>query len=149
MAAPTNATNVTEYLASLPDDRKPYILAVRDVILVNLPEGYQECFAYGMLAYVIPLTRYPKTYNKQPLMYAALGNQKNYMSVYLMGIYSCGAPEEWFQEGFAQAGKKLSMGKSCVRFKSSEDIPLDVIGQAIARMSVEQYIERYEQSRGI
>lgn len=139
--------SVAEYLASLPDDRRKEIEAVRDIILRNLPKGFVEAVGFGMLNYVIPLERYPKTYNKQPLMLAALASQKNYMSVHLMTVYGDPKTETWFRESFTKAGKKLDMGKSCVRFKSADDLPLDIIGQAIARVSLEEHIQRYERSR--
>ena len=136
---------VAAYLASVPEERREAISTVRDVILQNLPAGYVEMIAYKMLCYVIPLERYPDTYNGQALQYAALANQKNYMSVYLTTVYGDPEAEAWFREGFAKAGKKLDMGKSCVRFKKLDDLPLDVIGQAIARLSVEDYIRTFAQ----
>jgi len=102
---------------------------------------------FGMISYVIPLSTYPTTYNKHPLMYAALASQKNYCSAYLMNIY--GKPElmEWFEEEYRASGKRMDIGKACVRFKSLDDLPLELVGQAIARTSVAHYIELYETSR--
>jgi hypothetical protein len=120
---------------------------VRDVILKCLPAGYKEVMDFGMISYVIPLSTYPTTYNKHPLMYAALASQKNYCSAYLMNIY--GKPElmEWFEEEYRASGKRMDIGKACVRFKSLDDLPLELVGQAIARTSVAHYIELYETSR--
>lgn len=143
----SQAQSVEEYLASLPEERREAVAAVRSAILANLPEGYEETMAYGMIAYVIPLSRYPNTYNGQPLGYAAIASQKNYVSVYLMGIYGDEGHAAWFRAEYEKRGKKLDMGKSCVRFKKMADIPLDLIGQAVARIPVEQYIELYERSR--
>ena len=103
---------------------------------------------FGMIGYVIPLERYPVTYNKQALQYAALASQKHYMSVYLMSVYSDSDSEQWFAEQYRASGKKLDMGKSCVRFKKLADLPLDLIGRAIARTPVDEYIEVYEAARG-
>ena len=101
----------------------------------------------GMIGYVIPLERYPVTYNRQPLMYAALASQKNYMSLYLMNIYENPDDQKWFVDAYRDSGKKLNMGKSCVRFKELEDLPIELIGKAIARTSVGDFIEQYEASR--
>ena len=145
--AQSTAATVDEYLAELPPDRRGTIAAVREVILRHLPSGYEEAMQYCMIGYVIPLKRYPVTYNKQPLAYAALASQKNYMSLYLMNIYGDKETEQWFTGQYKDRGKKLDMGKSCVRFKKLEDLPLDLIAQAIARTSVDDFIERYEASR--
>jgi hypothetical protein len=138
---------VKEYLEAIPEDRKEAIKTVRKIILDNLPDGYEECFAYGMIGYVIPLKRYPVTYNKLPLMLAALASQKNYMSFYLMTVYGDKATEEWFKEEFRKSGKKVDIGKSCLHFKKLDDLPLDVIAKVISRASVEKYIEKYELAR--
>lgn len=102
---------------------------------------------FGMLAYVVPLKRYPKTYNGRPLMIAALASQKNAMSAYLMCVYGDPKTRAWFQSAWKKSGKKLDMGKSCLRFKSADELPLDLIGQAIARVSVDEFIGFYERSR--
>ena len=140
--AQSTATTVEEYLSELPEDRRTAIAAVRQVILEHLPEGYEESIQYGMIGYGIPLERYPETYNGQPLGYVGLASQKNYMSLYLMNIYGDPEAAQWFVEQYKASGKKLDMGKSCVRFKKLEDLPLDLVGEAIARASVAQYIER-------
>ena len=102
---------------------------------------------FGMIGYVVPLEHYPVTYNGQPLMFAALTSQKNYMSLYLMNIYSDEAVEKWFVERYKASGKRLDMGKACVRFKSLQDLPIDLVGEAIALTPVAHFIERYEASR--
>ena len=144
----SSAQTVEEYLAELAPDRREAIDAVRKVILDNLPAGYEEMMQFGMIGYVIPLERYPVTYNKQALQYAALASQKHYMSVYLMSVYSDSDSEQWFAEQYRASGKKLDMGKSCVRFKKLDDLSLDLIGRAIARTPVDAYIEVYEAARG-
>jgi hypothetical protein len=145
--AKSAASTVDEYLAELPADRRDAIQTVRKVILANLPAGYEETMLFGMISYVIPLATYGPTYNKQPLMYASLANQKNYMSVYLMNVYADAEAERWFNEAYRATGKRLDMGKSCVRFRSLDDLPVDVIGDAIARTPVAAFIELYEASR--
>ena len=145
--AQSKAQTVGEYLAELPPDRREAIAAVRKGILDRLPGGYEETMQSGMIGYVIPLERYPVTYNRQPLVYAALASHKSYMSLYLMNVYGDEDTEKWFSEQYRASGKKLNMGKSCVRFKRLEDLPLGVIGQAIGRTEVTDFIERYEASR--
>jgi hypothetical protein len=145
----SKAATVEEYLAELPEDRRAVIRAVREVILANLPVGYEEAMQYGMIGYVVPHTLYPAGYHcdpRQPLTYAGVASQKNYMSLYLMCVYGHAATAAWFRSAFAAAGKKLDMGKSCVRFKKLDDLPLDVIGQAIARVPAKAYIEHYEET---
>ena len=143
----SNAGSVEEYLDLLPEDRRESIRVVRNAILENLPAGYEETLQHGMLAYVIPLEAYPITYNKLPLLYAALASQKNYMSVHLMNIYGNLENEEWFLDRYKASGKKLDMGKSCVRFKKLDDLPVELIGEAIARTPMAGYIQIYEASR--
>jgi len=143
----SDAKTVEQYLAELPPDRREAISAVRKVILENLPKGYVEMMQYGMIGYAIPLERYPKTYNGQPLGIAALASQKHHMSVYLNNVYSDPEMEKWFADEYRTSGKKLDMGKSCVRFKKLDDLPLDLIGKAVARTPVDAYIERYEALR--
>jgi hypothetical protein len=144
------AATVTEYLASLPEDRRREIDAVRKVILRNLDKGYEEGMQYGMIGYFVPHRLYPSGYHaapKQPLPFAALASQKNYMSLYLMGVYGGSAEDaRWFREAWGKTGKKLDMGKSCVRFKRVEDLALDVVGQAIRRLPAREYVARYEET---
>jgi hypothetical protein len=145
---PAAAKTLEEYLASLPEERRLAMKEVRKVILSHLPVGYAECMQGGMIAYVVPHNLYPPGYHcdpKQPLQYAALGSQKNYMVLYLMTVYGDHETERWFRTAFHAAGKKLDMGKACVRFKTVDDLPLDVIGQVIARVPVRAYLARVEQ----
>lgn len=141
----TDAKAIDEYINGLPPGRKEAISELRALILKNLPKGYEEMFAYGMIGYGVPLERYPETYNGQPLPYIGLASQKNHMSLYLMGVY--GDAESDFRERFTATGKKLNMGKSCVRFKKLDDLPLDVIAKEVKRLSVKKLIDQYEDAR--
>lgn len=139
---------MSEYLASQPEDRRKTLAAVRKVIRDNLPDGYAERVgASGMILYEVPLSRYPTTYNKQPLQYVALAPQKNYYALYLSAPYASSGLLKWFTEAYRKSGKKLDMGKSCVRFKSLEDLPLDVISQCVARVPVDDFVAMYEEGR--
>jgi len=143
----SSAESVDDYLDSLPPDRQEAIRAVRKVILANLPKGYEECMSYGMIGYVVPHSVYPKGYHcnpKLPLGFANLGSQKNYMVLHLMNVYGDAATEQWFRKAWEATGKKLDMGKACVRFKRLEDVPLQVIGQVIARTPVAAFIAKIE-----
>ena len=155
----SKATTVAEYLASLPEDRRRAIEAVRKVIRANLDKDYTEGMQYGMIGYHVPHKIFPAGYHcdpKQPLPFAALAAQKNYLSLYMMGVY-CGCGEgpgadesphaRWFREAWAKTGKKLDMGKACVRFRKVEDLALDVIGEAIKRLPARLYIEQYQRVR--
>ena len=120
---------------------------MRHVILDSLPKGYEERMQYGMIGYVVPHSLYPAGYHcdpSQPLTYAMLGSQKNHMALYLMTVYGDPATEQWFRKAYEAAGKKLDMGKSCVRFKKLEDVPLEVIGQVIGRTPIKNYIGHVE-----
>ena len=143
----SDAPSVEEYLQELPPERRKVISAVREVILQHLPEGYVESMNWGMISYEIPLDRYPDTHNGQPLSYAALAAQKNHYSLYLMSVYGDAEQERWLKEGFKKSGKRLDMGKSCVRFRKLEDLPMHVIEDVIARTTPEQFIALYEASR--
>jgi hypothetical protein len=145
--AKKSAATVPEYLAGLPPDRRDAIERVRKVILKNLPKGYEETVNWGMLSYEVPLSRCPETYNGQPLAYAALASQKGYMSLHLLIVYGDTKARKWFESAFKASGKKLNMGKSCVRFKTVEDLPLDVIGEAIARTPPDEWIRIFQASR--
>ena len=141
------AKTADEYLAALEPDRRETIAAVRTVIRKHLPKGYAEFVSWGMLNYGIPLSRFPNTYNGQPLCYAALAAQKNYCSLYMMSVYGDKKRETLLRDGFKAAGKKLDMGKSCIRFKTPDDLPLDVIGDLISTVTPEKWIEIFEKSR--
>ncbi len=143
----SKAKTVKQYLAELPKDRREALQAIRAVLLKNLPKGYEEGMQCGMIGYFVPHSVYPPGYQcdpKQPLPFAGLASQKNHMSIHLMSVY--GDPElaAWFREAWAKSGKKLDMGKSCVRFKKIDDVPLKVIGQVIKRVPVKKFIEYYE-----
>jgi hypothetical protein len=144
---PTTAKTADEYVDSLPADRRDVIGAVRKLVKKHLPKGYVEGIAYGMIYYHIPLSRSPKTYNGQPLGYVGLASQKSYCVLHLMAVYGDTKSEGKLREGFAKAGKKLDMGKACVRFKRVEDLALDAIGESIAATTPEAYIALYEKSR--
>ncbi len=141
------AATVAEYLNGLTPERRDAIEQVRNVILDNLPKGYQESLTYGVLSYEVPLSRLPDTYNGQPLSYVALGSQKNYMSLYLMNIYGDPKAARWFKSAYKAKGKKLDMGKSCVRFKTVEDLPLDLVAEVVGRTPIEDWIRIYRESR--
>jgi hypothetical protein len=141
----STATTVGAYLDELPADRRKAIAQVRTTILENLPDGYEEGMQFGMIGYYVPLERYPDTYNGQPLAVAALANQKRYMALYLMAQYGQG--EGWLREEYAKRGLKLDMGKSCVRFRSLDELPLDVVGQVIAATPVDEFLRLYETAR--
>jgi uncharacterized protein YdhG (YjbR/CyaY superfamily) len=141
----SKAETVEEYLAELPEERRATVSAVRDVILANLPDGYDEGIQWGMITYSVPLEVSGKTYNGQPLAYVSLASQKNYLSLYLMGVY--GEREQEFRVEFEATGRKLDMGKSCVRFKRADDLPLDLIGREVARHSVADYVAKVQAAR--
>ena len=153
----SKATTVKDYLQSLPEDRRHAVETVRKVILANLDRDYAEGMSYGVIGYFVPHKVFPAGYHcdpKQPLPFAGLASQKNYLSLYLMGVY-CGCAEgpdavetthaRWFRDAWAKTGKKLDMGKACVRFKKVEDLALDVIGEAIRRIPAKVYIAQYQQ----
>jgi hypothetical protein len=142
----SKATTVKEYLASLPEDRRKAIEAVRKVILKNLDKNYEESMLYGMIGYAVPHRVWPTGYHcdpTKPLMMAALASQKDNLTVYLMSVYSDKAERAWFEKAWKATGKKLSMGGSCVRFKKLEDAALDVVGEAIRRVPAKAYVESY------
>ncbi|GAB5496819.1 MAG: hypothetical protein Phyf2KO_18990 [Phycisphaerales bacterium] len=140
-------TTVAEYLKGLPEDRRKALEAVRRVIRKNLPKGYAEGIQYGMIGYFVPHSVYPDGYHcdpSQPLPFASIASQKNHMAVYLMCVYGDEAHKAWFVKAWKATGKKLDMGKSCVRFKKIEDVPLEVLGEAVARVPVRDYKAHYE-----
>lgn len=143
----SDAATVEEYLEGLPDDRRRAIETVRHTILEHLPEGYEETMNWGMISYEVPLSVAQDTYNGQPLMYAALASQKNHMAVYLSGIYIDEDARAWFERAYRATGKRYDVGKSCVRFRKLDDLPLDVIGEAIGSVEMDRFVERYEKGR--
>jgi uncharacterized protein YdhG (YjbR/CyaY superfamily) len=139
----SKAKTVDEYLTELPPERRAAIQAVRTVIVKNLDKDYEEGMQYGMIGYFVPHSVYPAGYHcdpKQPLPFAGLASQKNHMALYLMCIYGSTDQAQWFRSEWAKTGKKLDMGKSCIRFKKLDDLPLDLIGKAIARVPAKKYI---------
>lgn len=142
----SNAATVPEYLALLPSDRRAGIEAVRKVIRKNLDKRYDECMLYGMISYVVPHRVWPTGYHcdpKKPLMMAALSSQKEFLTVYLMSVYSDKSERAWFEAAWKKSGKKLRLGGCCVRFRKVEDAALEVIGEAIRRMPAQKYIDGY------
>jgi hypothetical protein len=143
----SKATTVAQYLAELPDDRRRAIQAVRQVVLENLDSDYEEGMQYGMIGYYVPHRIYPGDYHcdpRQPLPFAGLASQKNHMALYLMCVYGEGELATWFRQSWAKTGKKLDMGKACVRFKKIEDLALDVIGEVVRRVPAKEYVEHCE-----
>src|ERR1043165_5260485 len=143
----SNVKTPAQYVASLPADRAKTIATVRALVNRHIPRGFEECLVWGTIGWTIPLSRYPDTHNGQPICYVALSSQKNYCVLYLMGAYWSASQLAQLRAAFQAAGKKLNMGKCCVRFASPDDLPLAAIGKLIAATSSEQWIECYEQSR--
>lgn len=143
----SKATTVAQYLQELPDDRRAAVEAVRKVIRANLDRDIEEGMQYGMIGYYVPHRVFPPGYHcdpRQPLPYACLASQKHHLSLYLMSAYAEGTPEEgWFRQAWAKSGKKLDMGKCCIRFKRAEDLALDVIAEAFRRTNAKQHVAHY------
>lgn len=160
--ASSPATTVAQYLAELSDDRRALVGAIRDVVNANLPDGYQEAMQYGMIGWSVPHDRYPAGYHTdptQPLPFASLASQKQYVSPYLTGTY-LGCAERsatgdavetdemrWFRQAWLATGRKLNMGKSCVCIRKLDDVALEVVAEAIRRIPVEDYVARYDANR--
>lgn len=144
----SDATTVEDYLAELPDDRRAVLEVVRQTILRHLPEGLIESMAWGMISYVVPLEVFPDTYNGEPLVHTALANQKQHMSIYLHAIYGDDRVREEFEEAYRATGKRYDVGKSCVRFRRLDDLPLDVVGEAVSSTSVEELIAQHKRAMG-
>ena len=138
---------VNQWLASVPAERRDAINAVRGAVNKHLPKGYEETVDWGMLAWVVPLATLPDTHNGRPLMFAALGAHRKLMTVYLSSVYGDPKLRREFETAYKKTGKKLNMGGSCVHFKTIDDLPLDVVGNTIARVTLDQYVERYQNTR--
>ena len=138
---------VAQFLASLPEDRRKAISRVRSVIRKHLPAGYKEVMCMGMITYEVPLKVYPDTYNGNALWYAAVGAQKNYLTLYLMNAYGTPALAEKLRTGFKAAGKKLDMGKACIRFNAADDLALDTVGEVVGSTSLEQFVATAKAAR--
>ncbi|HAF60790.1 MAG TPA: hypothetical protein DCK95_00510 [Anaerolineaceae bacterium] len=143
-----DVNSIEEYIAAVPEDRKPVMEKLRKVILGNLPEGFEEQLSYGMIGYVVPLSKYPKGYHVkegEPLPFISLASQKNHIALYHMGLYGKQEVEEWFVKEYAdRVPTKLDMGKSCIRFKNPDLIPYDLVAELCQKMTVDEYIQAYE-----
>ena len=146
----STAKTPAEYVDSLPDERKSVIENIRKTVLDNLPEGFEETMGYGMLGYVVPHSIYPSGYHcdpKTPLPFISVASQKNFIAFYHMGIYADETLLNWFVAEYPKHCKtKLDMGKSCIRFKKMNDIPLELLGQLVTKMSVQDWISMYEKN---
>ena len=143
----SDATTVDQYLAEVSEDRRGDVETVRDLILENLPDGYVETMRWGMITYEVPLDTYPDTYNGKPLMFAALAAQKRHLALYLTNVAFVKGGEEAFKTKYLATGKKLDMGRSCLRFKNADDLATDVIAESISSMPVDEFLRQVEQSR--
>ncbi len=137
----SDAETVEDYLATLPDDRAEAITTVRETILANLPNGIVETMNWGMISYEVPLELCPDTYNGKPLMFAALASQKRHMAVYLSAVFGDDSEEQWFRDAYVATGKKLDMGKSCVRFTTLDNLPVELIGEAMGRVPIDSFLD--------
>ena len=144
------ASTPEEYIQNLPEDRISPVRKIRQIILKNLPKGFEEGIGYGMLSYHVPKTIYPAGYHcdtKLPLPFMNVASQKNFVALHHMGMYANPELLEWFVTEYPKhSSKKLDMGKSCVRFKKMEDIPYDLIGELVTKMSVQDWVDLYEEN---
>ena len=139
------ASTVDEYIEQLPKDRQVAIEKLRDIILKNIPKGFEEGINYGMIGYYVPHSIYPKGYHCTPELPLRIASQKNSINIYHSGIYADKKLYDWFVAAYPKySNRKLDMGKSCVRFKKLDDIPYQLIGELCGKLSVEQWIEMYE-----
>ena len=143
----TTAKTIDEFLDLQTPERREELEKVRKLVLENLPAGYEEVLNWGMITYQVPLSVKPDTYNKKPLMFAAIASQKNHISLYLTNIYGNESNRKKFEQEYKATGKRYDMGKSCVRFKQIDDLPLDLIGRTIASTPMDQFISDYERMR--
>jgi hypothetical protein len=143
----SGATTVAAYLAAQPPERRSELQKVRRVIRKHLPRGYRETLNWGAITYEVPLSRYATTYNGQPLCYAALAAPKSHLALHLMAAYGNAVLRQRLEDGFRLAGKRLDMGKACIRFRTADDLPLDVIGEIVASTPVEKYVAVAEAAR--
>ena len=145
----SSAETVEEYLSELSGERREAIETVRGVILDNLPAGFEEVMNWGMITYQVPLATYPETYNKKPLMYAALASQKNHMAVYLTSIYMDADSKKDFEAAYKATGKRFDVGGSCVRFRKLDHLPLELIGQAIGSLGVDEFVSKVNKATSV
>ncbi len=143
----SDANTVEQYLAEVSDDRRGDVEAVRDLVLKNLPDGYVETMRWGMITYEVPLETYPDTYNGKPLMFVALAAQKHHLALYLTNVAFVRGGEEAFKTKYLETGKRLDMGRSCLRFKRVDDLATDVIAGSISSMPLDEFVRQYEASR--
>jgi uncharacterized protein YdhG (YjbR/CyaY superfamily) len=146
------ASTVAEYLAALPADRRAALTAVRKVINDKLPKGYEEGMQFGMIGWYVPLSKYPAGYGenkKVPLPLVALASQKSGMVLHFLCFYGHPTLSTWFTTEYKKSGKKLDMGKGCVRFNKLDDLALDVVGRTIARVPVDEHIANYRAARAL
>ncbi len=143
-----NANSPEEYIDKLPEDRREYFSKLRNVILANLPDGFEECMTYGMIGYIVPYSIYPNGYHcepKQPLPFLSIASQKNFIALYHSGIYAIPELLDWFVSEYPKhSRRKLDMGKSCVRFKKAEEIPYELIAELVKQINPHRWIEVYE-----
>jgi len=146
----SKAITPQEYIDALPDDRKKAITELRKIVLENLPKGFSEVMSYGMLGYVIPHSIYPAGYHcdpKLPLGFMNIASQKNFIAIYHMGIYANKKLLEWFVHEYPKySTAKLDMGKSCIRFKKTDQIPYKLIGDLASKITVQEWIDMYEKA---
>jgi len=144
----SKATNPENYIKEMPADRQAAFQKLRESIRKNLPKGFREEMSYGMIGYVVPHEIYPPGYHcdtKLPLPFMCIASQKNFIAVYHMGLYADQQLMKWFTDEISKTGKKkLDMGKSCLRFKKPEDIPIELIGELSSRMTTKEWINLYE-----
>lgn len=144
----SKAVSVADYLKQLPPERRQVIKQVRQCIRANIRPGFVETMNWGMISYEIPLSHFPETYNKKPLMYCALAAQKNHYAVYLMCVYTGSRYLAMLEDGYRTAGIKLDIGKCCLRFRNPGQIHLPTLGKVVAACSVEDYIKIHQAARG-
>lgn len=137
---PSRAAATTSVFAKVPAERRRELDKVSAVIRRHLPAGYEEAVSGGCLVWQVPLAAYPDTYNGHPLWYAALAAQKNHLSLHLLCAYGDPALAQRLKDGFRAAGKRLDMGKACIRFKAADDLALDVVGDVVSRVPMARYV---------
>lgn len=146
----SKATTPEDYIKEMPEDRQAAFKKLRAAIKKNLPKGFKEQMSYGMIGYVVPHSKYPSGYHcdpKLPLPFMNIASQKNFIAVYHMGVYAGPALMKWFTTAHAKASlKKLDMGKSCIRYKKPEDIPIDLIGELASKITPDEWIAIYEKA---
>lgn len=140
-------STVDAYIAEQPEDRRDALRKVRRILRESLAPGFEEGILYGMPSWYVPLSRHPDTYNGQPLTVASLASQKSHMAIYLHAVYGDAALRSSFEAGWEESGKKLDMGKSCLRFRKLDDLALDVIADTLRRLSVDAFVATHEEGR--